>query len=182
MISTVIVNWNSGPLLRRCVRSLLEHGRDAEIVIVDNASEDGGLDFLTASDAPLQVIRNRRNLGFAAAANAGWRASRGGLVLFLNPDTECLPGGLPGLSQTLEQDDSVWAAGGLLLDASWGYKLAWIPGVVLVYHAFSFLVWTANQRKAGVQLSTGNPAFRAIWATANLVTGLLAVALAWQMS
>ncbi len=71
---------------------------------------------------------------------------------------------------------------GLLLGASWGYKLAWFPGVILVYHAIGFWMWTGNQRRAGQRLSTSNPPFRIGWAVANVVTGLLAIALAWSAS
>ena len=71
MISVVIVNWNSGILLQRCVRSLLEHTKDSEVIIVDNASEDAGMDFAATWDTCLKIIRNKQNLGFAAAANAG---------------------------------------------------------------------------------------------------------------
>ena len=68
---------------------------------------------------------------------------------------------------------------GLLLGASWGYTLAWIPGVVLVYHSISFWFWTGNQKKAGhPTMMTRNPA-RAGWFLANLVTGLLAISVAW---
>lgn len=67
---------------------------------------------------------------------------------------------------------------GLLLDADWGYKLAWIPGSVLVYHAISFWFWTANRRAAGYRMESD--ALRIGWTIGNLVTGLLAIALAWN--
>lgn len=69
---------------------------------------------------------------------------------------------------------------GLLLDASWGYKLAWVPGVVFVYHGISFWMWTQNQRKAGHQLVS--PSLRVGWTLANIVTGLLTIMLAWSAS
>jgi hypothetical protein len=69
---------------------------------------------------------------------------------------------------------------GLLLGASWGYKLAWFPGVVLVYHAIFFWVLTGNQRKAGHQLF--GPSLRIGWTTANMVTGLLTIVVAWNAS
>ena len=69
---------------------------------------------------------------------------------------------------------------GLILDTTWGYKLAWIPGSILVYHAISFWGWTRNQILAGVQLSTTRPGFRLIWITANLTTGFLALSIAWN--
>ena len=65
---------------------------------------------------------------------------------------------------------------GLVLDAAWGYKLAWVPGVILVYHSASFWFWTGNWKRAGVQL----PAYRVPWFLANLITGVLAVMVAWN--
>jgi hypothetical protein len=69
---------------------------------------------------------------------------------------------------------------GLLLGTSWGYKLAWIPGTILVYHAISFWFWTGNQRKAGHHLHTSKTPFRVGWAVANVVAGLLAILVAWS--
>jgi hypothetical protein len=67
---------------------------------------------------------------------------------------------------------------GLLLGAPWGYKLAWFPGVVLLYHAISFWTWTGNRQKAGYRI-TSSP-LRVGWTVANAVTGLLAVLVAWN--
>lgn len=113
MTSIVIVNWNSGRFLERCVRSLLEHAAGCEVIVVDNASEDESLRFI-ASLPDVVAIRNCENAGFAAACNTGWRRSKGDLVLFLNPDVEALPGAVALLAETLEHDSGVWAAGGML--------------------------------------------------------------------
>jgi len=114
MISIVIVNWNSGSLLESCIRSLLEHARECEIIIVDNASEDSSLNFMEGIDS-VKVLRNNQNVGFAAGNNIGWRASRGDVILFLNPDTECFQESIPCLNQTLDADSDVWAVGGRLV-------------------------------------------------------------------
>lgn len=66
---------------------------------------------------------------------------------------------------------------GLLLGASWGYKLAWFPGVVLVYHAISFWAWTANQHRAGHVLYSTTARFG--WIAANLIAGFMAIIVAW---
>ena len=71
---------------------------------------------------------------------------------------------------------------GLLMGAPWGYKLAWIPGAVLVYHSISFWAWTGNHRRAGHILPTGRPLFRSVWTVANLGTGVLALLVAWSRS
>jgi hypothetical protein len=67
---------------------------------------------------------------------------------------------------------------GLILGAPWGFKLAWFPGVVLIYHAISAWFWYGNQKKAGHPLMSET--FRTTWCLANLVTGVLAVAVAWN--
>ena len=66
---------------------------------------------------------------------------------------------------------------GLILGASWGFKLAWFPGVVLIYHGISFWFWTRNQSRSGHKLTTGS--LRIIWSLANMVTGVLIILVAW---
>lgn len=118
MISIVIVNWNSGPLLEKCVNSLRRYAPQYPTVIIDNASTDDSLEFADAIPGVLSIIRNQSNLGFAAACNIGWRATTAEYVLFLNPDTECLPGSIEILNQTMASGENVWAAGGHLVDRS----------------------------------------------------------------
>jgi hypothetical protein len=67
---------------------------------------------------------------------------------------------------------------GIILDAPWSYRLIWVPGCILIYHGICALVWFGNQKKIGHQLLSDN--FRYIWSSANLITGILAVAVAWQ--
>jgi GT2 family glycosyltransferase len=116
MISVIVVNWNSGPLLERCVLSLRKHAPGCEIVLVDNNSQDSSLDFTGRIDFDLLVLRNHQNSGFAAACNQGWRASRGDKILFLNPDAESLPRGVDSLAGRLESEPGIWAVGGQLLN------------------------------------------------------------------
>jgi N-acetylglucosaminyl-diphospho-decaprenol L-rhamnosyltransferase len=115
MISVVIVNWNSGRLLEGCVRSLFRYAAGCEIIIVDNASVDSSLRFAAEAGKDLFILYNKKNVGFAAGNNLGWRASKGDKILFLNPDTECLPESVSRLEQTLATDKTIWAAGGQLI-------------------------------------------------------------------
>jgi len=150
MTSIVIVNWNSGPYLERCVRSLQENAPGYEIVIVDNSSEDTSLEFLPGADPPPTLLRNGRNVGFAAACNQGWRASRGEKVLFLNPDTECQPGGVERLAQVLKREPEVWAAAGRLNDSTGafqaGFNVRVFPSVGCVAAEMLLLdeIWPRN--------------------------------------
>jgi N-acetylglucosaminyl-diphospho-decaprenol L-rhamnosyltransferase len=87
----VIVNWNTGRYLRECLRSIVRADRSqmrvARIVVIDNASTDDSLYGLTAAGIPLEVVRNGRNRGFAAACNQGAARGSSDYLLFLNPDT-----------------------------------------------------------------------------------------------
>ncbi len=116
MVSIVIVNWNSGNHLANCVRSLLDYAKDFPITIVDNASTDGSLDL--SANEKITLIRNDRNIGFAAACNIGWKSGSGAHILFLNPDTEAYPDSIYSLQQAFAADDSCWAVGGRLVNPS----------------------------------------------------------------
>jgi N-acetylglucosaminyl-diphospho-decaprenol L-rhamnosyltransferase len=116
MVSIVIVNWNSGPLLRLCIQSLRRNAPGAEIVLVDNASEDDSLRSAGEAAPGCVALVNDRNLGFAAACNRGWRHSAGDPVLFLNPDIEAEEGAVSRLEAVLGGDRSLWALGGQLTD------------------------------------------------------------------
>jgi uncharacterized membrane protein (UPF0136 family) len=67
---------------------------------------------------------------------------------------------------------------GLILGTTWGFILAWFPGVILVYHSLSVWFWTKNQRKAGHRLMTDSA--RIIWFLANIITGISAILTAWH--
>ena len=69
------------------------------------------------------------------------------------------------------------AALGLIFGADWGYKLAFVPGSVLLYHGLCAWFWEAGRRRAGHGLWTER--FRIIWCGANVGTGLFALAVAW---
>ena len=96
-LQIVIVNWNSGSDLRRCLDSIdacLKTGYSIDVVtVVDNQSSDGSLGLATSHSFGfnLQLIANSRNEGFARACNAGAATSKSEYLLFLNPDIRLLP-------------------------------------------------------------------------------------------
>ncbi len=69
------------------------------------------------------------------------------------------------------------AAVGLFLNAEWGYKLAFIPGSILTYHAISAWVWEGNRRRAGNGLWSDR--MRIGWCAANAAAGVFTLAVAW---
>jgi GT2 family glycosyltransferase len=158
VISIVIVNWNSGPLLETCVHSLRTHAAGCSITIVDNASSDASLSFASAIDADLSILCSDHNAGFAAANNLGWRETSGDRILFLNPDTECLPGSIPCLEQTLQLDPSIWAVGGRLVQPPGrlrsGFNVRSFPtaGSVAADAFFMEKIWPSNPWALGMRL------------------------------
>jgi GT2 family glycosyltransferase len=114
-LSTIIVNYNAGPLLRKCVDSLLACLLDIEIIVVDNASSDASLDELQDL-SQVCVIRNPANVGFAAACNIGVQASSAPFLLFLNPDCFFQPDAIAPLLAGLQSGDRVGMVGGLLVN------------------------------------------------------------------
>jgi N-acetylglucosaminyl-diphospho-decaprenol L-rhamnosyltransferase len=150
VISVIIVNWNSGKLLENCVRSLLANAAGCEIIIVDNASVDSSLNFADSTGEGLSILRNDHNTGFASANNLGWRTSRGDSVLFLNPDTECLPDSVERLEQTLKSDGAIWAVGGRLVSPAGKPQLDFnvlsFPSLASVASEMLFIdeIWPTN--------------------------------------
>lgn len=101
------MNWNRQALLESCLSSLAAQQEiTPEIVVVDNGSEDESVKvaeaFAARYQGPVQIIRNRGNLGFCAANNQGFRAARGRWLALLNNDAEAEPGWLIHLVRALE--------------------------------------------------------------------------------
>jgi N-acetylglucosaminyl-diphospho-decaprenol L-rhamnosyltransferase len=116
-LSIVIVSFNARADLEACLTSLraappaIAH----DIVVVDNASEDGSVEAARAMPG-VTVIPLERNVGFAAANNVGIRATLGELILLLNSDTIVPPGAIDALVAQLQRDPSIGVAGPRLID------------------------------------------------------------------
>jgi GT2 family glycosyltransferase len=118
-VSVIIVNYNAGSELGRCVQSVAETGEDLEIVVVDNDSHDGSMQNLRDSyrgAKKLSTILNSKNLGFAAACNQGSRIANGDFFLYLNPDCVVEPETIPALVDCLQGNLKAGMAGGLILN------------------------------------------------------------------
>ena len=88
-VSVVIVSFEVRDLLRACLRSVHRalDGLCADIWVVDNASDDGSADMVSAEFPSVKLRRNTSNQGFTAANNRALREAAGEYVLVLNPDT-----------------------------------------------------------------------------------------------
>jgi GT2 family glycosyltransferase len=104
-VAVVIPSWNSLGLLRNCLDTLHDQGVELELMVVDNGSSDGSVDYLKSEDVPHLSLP--RNLGFAPAVNLGVARTSAPTVLVLNADTELEPGCVAALWTTLQGDPSL---------------------------------------------------------------------------
>jgi hypothetical protein len=118
-ISIVIVNWNTRELLLDCLASLYATVRALrfEVFLVDNSSSDGSVEAVQAQYPQVIIIRNEKNLGFAAANNKALRVMQGKYALLLNTDTVLTDGAIATLFAYMENHDEVGMACGQLLNA-----------------------------------------------------------------
>ena len=88
-LSVVIVNYNVKNYVEQCLLSLHKalEGIEAEVLLVDNHSVDGSVEYLREHFDWVRIVASRHNLGFARANNLAIRMSHGEYVLLLNPDT-----------------------------------------------------------------------------------------------
>jgi len=89
-LSIIIVNYKTLELTSNCIDSILKSntkGLDYEIIVVDNASEDGSIESIQNQFPSVKIIVNHENQGFSKANNLGMKAAVGDYVLLLNSDT-----------------------------------------------------------------------------------------------
>jgi GT2 family glycosyltransferase len=88
-LSIIIVNYNVRAFVEQCLHTVLAASQniDAEIIVVDNGSNDHCIPILQPLFPQVQFIRSDTNLGFAKANNLALEKASGSFILFLNPDT-----------------------------------------------------------------------------------------------
>jgi GT2 family glycosyltransferase len=117
-ISIIIVSYNSLDFIKKCIGSIKEHiEKDSitcEIVVVDNDSNDGSVEYLkdvTTGNDNLSLIINKSNPGFSKASNLGTSGARGQYLLFLNPDTRFIKGSLADLVGFYDRKEKIGKVG-----------------------------------------------------------------------
>lgn len=127
-LDIIIVNYNTRADLTACLRSLTTAApaRPTTITVVDNGSTDGSVEAMRAEFTSVAVIEMGRNAGFAAANNAGIRATSSPHILLLNSDTLVPAGAIDVLCERLEARGAT-AAGPRLIDGDGRPEISWGP-------------------------------------------------------
>ncbi|HET9905374.1 MAG TPA: glycosyltransferase family 2 protein [Anaerolineales bacterium] len=119
MLSIIIVSWNTRQDLLRCLDSIMAAPPTYpfEILVFDNASEDGSAEAVVTSHPGVSIEVSHQNLGFGRANNRAASSAQGRFWLLLNPDTIVHEGAIDTLVRYLEGQPQVAAVGPRLVNA-----------------------------------------------------------------
>lgn len=141
-LSVIIVNYNVREFLHQALVSLRRAltGIRAEIVVVDNASDDGSVEMMRKRFPDIRLIVNKTNVGFARANNQALRRARGSYLLLLNPDTVVQEDTLRVMMQFFDENPHVGLAGCKILNPDGTFQLACRRSFPTPWVAFTRLV------------------------------------------
>lgn len=172
-LSVVILCWNDLKVIANCLASIYSgtHSTEFEVIVSDNGSTDGSIEFIRKKFPQVRLIENGRNLRFAKGNNVGIRQSQGEYILILNPDTIIHNGTLDGIVGFADQHPEAGAFGCRVLNADGTYqgsiwpfptpRSEWIRALGLhalgylseAFHTGAYLKW-----KGRTQRTVGYPA------------------------
>ncbi|MGH8929801.1 MAG: glycosyltransferase [Egibacteraceae bacterium] len=117
-VSVVVVNLNGKAYLERCLASLrgLDYPQDRlEVILIDNASTDGSVEYVKEQWSRVRLVRNRHNTGFSPAVNQGAKLAKGDYLALINNDAEADARWLREAVVVLEMHDRVACVGSKIL-------------------------------------------------------------------
>jgi len=116
LVSIIIVNYNGKNYLEKCLESLFQvKYSNFEIIIVDNNSTDGSIEFAEKNYPQITIKKLEKNYGFAYPNNLGSKMAKGDFLLFLNNDTKVDPHFLNPLIKSMMSDSKIAICQSLLL-------------------------------------------------------------------
>lgn len=109
--SIIIPTYNTESFIKECLSSIFNSDLNGEVIVVDNNSKDNTV-LLVKNNFPIvQIIQNRSNLGFGAAANRGALIAKGEHLFFLNPDTLIFKNSFRRLEKFIEKEKNFGVLG-----------------------------------------------------------------------
>jgi GT2 family glycosyltransferase len=139
LVSIIISNYNGKEYLENCFSSLVRlNYSNYEIILIDNNSKDGSIEYTNNNYPQIKVIQNTENLGFAEANNIGYKNARGNYILFLNNDTTIDPNFLSILVEEIKKDKCIGGVQPKILQMDNPKKLNYVGGFLtstgILYH------------------------------------------------
>ena len=108
-LTVIIPNYNGKHFLEECFQSLKSQNCQFEVIIIDNASQDGSADYIRENYPEFKLIENTANLGFAAAVNQGIKASNSDYIFLLNNDVYLETDTISNLIKCIKTDEKIYA-------------------------------------------------------------------------
>ncbi len=113
-VTVIIPNYNGMAYIKDCLDSLLAQTMEADIIVVDNASEDGSADAAAAYEG-VRMIRLTQNFGFCRAVNEGIAATKTKYLILLNNDTKATPTFVEELYKAIDKHDDTFSVASKML-------------------------------------------------------------------
>lgn len=108
LFSIIIPNWNGAKFLPTCLDALAKQTYPTiEVIVVDNASQDGSQALIQKQYPTVKLIELLENRGFTGACNAGLKAAQGEFVALLNNDTEVDAGWAAAVVEAFQQHSEI---------------------------------------------------------------------------
>lgn len=111
VVTVIIPNYNGLNFLKKCLRSLWRGDLIPHVIIVDNGSDDGSVQWVTKHFPLVELICFKENTGFCRAVNAGIRSAAAEFVILLNNDTVVSRHFVSGLLEAIRGDEKIFSAG-----------------------------------------------------------------------
>ena len=160
-LSYCVVNTNGREHLLACLAAIRDthpEGVEHEVLVLDNASDDGSADAVRALEMDLRLIRNERRTGKAENDTRLLREAAGACALLLNEDAELRPGAVSALLTALGEDDGAAVAGAQLLSpdgtpqaCAWRLPSVWtaLAGAVFAHRVLTVQSGGSETRPVG---------------------------------
>ncbi|GAA3606225.1 glycosyltransferase family 2 protein [Flavivirga amylovorans] len=103
-IAIVILNWNGKKLLEQFLPPVIEHSKEAEVYVADNASTDDSVSFIKTNYPTIKIIQNKENGGFAKGYNDALKDIEADIFCLLNSDVEVTPNWLLPVIETFNKE------------------------------------------------------------------------------
>lgn len=115
-IAIAILNWNGKSWLEKFLPNVLENSQSAEVYVIDNASTDDSVAYISTHFPSVKIVVNQQNHGFAGGYNEGLKQIHSDIYCLLNSDVEVTPGWLDPVAILFEKNPDIAAIQPKVLD------------------------------------------------------------------